>query len=136
LLYNNLKIKIYRAIILSVVLYGCETWLLALREERVLRVLRIIFGPKRDELTGDWRTLYNEKLNDLYCSPNIFQVIKLRRMRWAGHVVCMGEERGMYRVLIGYLRERDHLGDPGIDARIILRWIFRKWDVGVWTGLI
>jgi len=78
-------------------LYGCETWSLPLREEHRLkvfenRVLRIIFGPKRDEVTREWRELHNEELNDLYSSPNIVQVIKSRRMRWAGHVVCMGGE--------------------------------------------
>jgi len=70
--------------------------------------------------------------NDLYSSPNIVRVIK-SRIRWAGHVVCMGDRRGVYRVSWGNLRERDHLGDPGKDGRIILR-IFRKWDMGVRTG--
>ena len=65
------------------------------------KVLRRIFGPRRDEVTGDWRRLHNEKLNDLYCSPNIVRVIKSRRMRWAGHVAHMGEETGVYRVLMG-----------------------------------
>ena len=79
------KIKIYRTIILLVVLYGCETWLLTLREERKLRVfenmvLRRIFGPRRDEVTGEWRRLHNVELNDLYSSPNMVLVIKLRRM--------------------------------------------------------
>ena len=92
----NLKIKIYRTIILPVVLYGCETWSLTLREERRLRVfenrvLRRIFGPKRGEVTGEWRKLRNGKLNNLYSSPNIVRVIKSRRMRWAGHVARMGE---------------------------------------------
>ena len=80
------KEKIYRTIILPVVLYGCETWALTLREERRLRVfenrvLRITFGPKRDEVTWEWRKLHNEKLHDLYCSPNILWIIKSRRMR-------------------------------------------------------
>ena len=80
-------------------LYRCETWSLTLWEERKLRVfenmvLRRIFGPKRDEVTGEWRRLLNKELNDLYCSPNIVRVIKWRRMRWAGHVARMGEERG------------------------------------------
>ena len=106
LLSKNLKIKIYRTIILPVVLYGCETWSLALMEERRLRVfenrvLRRIFGPKRDEVTGEWRKSHNEELNNLYSSPKIVRVIKSRRMRWAGHVACMGEGRGVYRVLVG-----------------------------------
>ena len=75
-----------------VVFYGCETWSLTLREERKLRVLRRIFGPRRDEVTGELCRLHNEELNDLYSSPNIVRVIKPRRMRWAGHVACMGEE--------------------------------------------
>jgi len=74
-------------------------------------VLRRIFGPRKDEVTGEWRRLYKEKLNDLYSSPNIVRVIKLRRMRWAGHVVCMGVERGMYRVLVGKPEGRRPLGE-------------------------
>jgi len=117
LLSKNVKIKIYKTIILPVVLYGCETWLLTLREERSLRVfenrvLRRIFGPRRDEVTGDWRRLHNEKLNDLYSSPTIVQVIKSRRMRWAGHVALMGEERGAYRVLVGKPEGKRPLGRP------------------------
>jgi hypothetical protein len=123
-----------------VVLYGCETWSLTLREERRVRVFekrvfRRIFGPKRDKVTREWRKLHNEELNGPYPSSNIVQVIKSRRMRWAGHVAHIGERRGIYGVLWGNLRGRDHLEDPSIDGRIILRWIFRKWDVGVWTGL-
>ena len=78
--------------------------------------------------------LHNEKLNPLYSSPNIVWVIKLRRLRWTGHVAHMGERRGEYGILVGKPEERDHLEDPGIDRRIILRCIFRKWDVGAWTG--
>jgi len=103
-LSKNLNIKIYRTVILPVVLYGCETWSLTLREERKLtvfenRVLRRIFGPRRDEVTGEWRRLHNGELNDFYSSPNIVRVIKSGRMRWAGHVVHMSEEWGLYRVL-------------------------------------
>jgi len=106
LLSKNLKIKIYRTIILPIVLYGCETWSLTLREERKLRVfenmvLRRIFGPRRDEVTGEWRRLHNEELNDLYSSPNNVRVIKSRIMRWAGHVARKGEERVVYKVLVG-----------------------------------
>ena len=103
---KNLKMMIYRNIILPVVLYGCETWSLTLREERRMRmfenrVLRRIFGSKRDGVTGEWRKLHNEELNDLYCSPNIFRVITSRRMRWAGHVARVVERRGVYRVSAG-----------------------------------
>jgi hypothetical protein len=86
LLSKNTKIKIYRTIILPVVLYGCETWSVTLREEHRLsvfenRLLRRIFGPKRDEVTGEWRRLHKEEFNDLYSSPNIVRVIKSRRMK-------------------------------------------------------
>jgi hypothetical protein len=106
LLSKNLKIKIYRTIIMPVVLYGCETWSLIFREERRLkvfenRVLRKVFGPKRDEVTEEWRKLHNEELNDLYSSPNIVRVVKSRRLRWAGHVTRKGENRVVHRVLVG-----------------------------------
>jgi len=117
LLSKNLKIKIYRTIVLPVVLYGCETWSLTLREERNLRVfenmlLSRIFGPRRDEVTGEWRRSHNVELNDLYTSPNIVRVTKSRRMRWAGHVARMGEERGVYRVLMGKQEGKRPLGRP------------------------
>ena len=91
---SYLKIKIYRTIILPTVLYGCESWSLTLKEEHRLRVfenrvLRRIFGPKRDRVTGEWRKLHHEELNDLYSSPNIVRVIKSRRLRWAGYVARM-----------------------------------------------
>ena len=111
LLSKNLKIKTYRTVILPAVLYGCENWSLILREGRKLRVfenimLRRIFGPRRDEVTGEGRRL----LNDLYCSPNIVRVIKSRRMRWDGHVARIGEERGVYRVLVGKPEGKRPLG--------------------------
>ena len=106
----NTKIKTVRR-------NGCETWSLTLREERKLRMfesrmLRRIFVPRRDEVTGEWRRLHNEELNDLYCSPNIVLVIKSRRMRWAGHVARMGEGRVVYRVLVGKPEGKRPLGRP------------------------
>ena len=98
------------------------------------RVLKRVFGPKRDEVTGEWRKLYNEELSDLYPLPNIVRVVKSRRMRWAGHVACMGEGRGVHRVLVGKPTERAHWEDPDVDGRIILRWIFKKWEWVVGTG--
>jgi hypothetical protein len=100
-------------IILPVVLYECET----LREEHRLRVfenrvLRRIFGRKRDEVTGDWRRLHNAELNDLYPSPNIIRVIKSSRIMWAGHVAGMGEGRDAYRILVGRPGGRRSLGRP------------------------
>jgi hypothetical protein len=90
------------------VLYGCETWSLTLREEHILRVfenrvLRRIFGPKRDEVMGEWRKLHNKDLSDLYSSPSIIRIIKSRRMRWAGHVARIVEKRNAYRLLVGKL---------------------------------
>jgi hypothetical protein len=113
LLSKSIKIRIYKSIIVPVVLYGCETWFLTLRDEHTLsvfenRVLRRIFGPKRDEMTGGWRKLHNEELHNLYFTPSIIRKIKSRRMRWAWHVAQMGR-RGMH---IGYWWEsqkgRDH----------------------------
>jgi hypothetical protein len=89
-------------------------------------VLRRIFGPKRDNLTRQWRKLHNDELNYLYSLTNIVRVIKSRRIKWAWHVAHMGEKSDVYRAFVGNLRARYNLGDPGIDGRIILRWIFRK----------
>ena len=112
LLSKSLKIKIYRTIIFPVALYGCETWSLTLREERKLRVfgnmeMRRIFGPGRDDVTGEWRRLHYEELNDLYSSPNSVWVIK-SRMKWVWHVPRMGEERGCIGSWWGNEREGDH----------------------------
>ena len=102
---------------MPVVLFGCETWSLTLREERRLRVfenrvLRRIFGPKRDEVTGEWRKLHNEELNDLHSSPNVVRVMKSRRMKWVGHVARMGEGRGVYSVLVGKPERKRPMGRP------------------------
>jgi hypothetical protein len=109
LLSRSIKVKIHKTIILPVVLYECGTWSLTLREEHRLRVfknkvLRRIFGPKRNEVTGEWRKLHNGELHILYSSPDIIRQIKSRRVRWAGHVAGMGEGRNMYRVLVGKLK--------------------------------
>ena len=128
LLSKNLKIKIYRTIILPVVLYGCETWSLTLREERRLtvfenRVLRRVFGPKRGEVRGEWRKLHNEELSDLYALSNIVREVKSRRMRWTGHEARMGEGRGVYRVLVGKPEGKRPLGRPR-----------RRWEDNIKTS--
>jgi hypothetical protein len=115
--FKNLKIKIFRTIVLPVVLYGCETWSLTLRKERRLRVfenrvLRRVFEPKRYEVTGELRKLYNEDLNNLYPLPNILQVVKYRRLRWMGHVARMGEERGVHGVPVRKPEGKSTLGRP------------------------
>jgi hypothetical protein len=113
-----------------------------LREERKLRVfenvlLMRIFGPRREEVTGEWRRLHNEELNDLYSSPSIVWVIKSRRMRWAGHVACMGEERGVYRVFVGKPKGKRPLGRPRRRWVDNIRMDLRKVGCGHmdWIGL-
>jgi len=108
-------------------------WALTVREERKLRVfddrvLRGMFGAKRDEVTGDWRKLHNEKVNDLYCEPKYYSCGQIEEMSWTGSIY--GE------FWWGNLRERDHLLYPDVDVKIILRWIFRKLDVVASSGLI
>jgi hypothetical protein len=114
---ENITITIYKTIILPVVLYGCGTWSLTLREEHRLRVfekrvLWRILGPKRDEVTGEWRKVHNEELYDLYSSPSIIRIIKPGKMRWAGHVARMGEKTNTYRLLVGKLKEKRRLRRP------------------------
>jgi len=113
-----------------------------LREERKLRVfenmvLRRIFGPRRDEVTGEWRRLHNEELNDLYSSPNIVRMIKSRRMRWAGHVARIGEKRGAYRVLVGKPEGKRPLGRPRRRWVDIIRMDLQEVGCGFmdWIGL-
>jgi hypothetical protein len=147
------KIKIYKTLIIPVILYGCETLSLTLREERRLRVfenrvLRRIFGPKRDEVTGGWRKLHNEELHGLYFSPSIVRVIKASRMRWAGHVAYMGEVRGAYNILVGRPEGRRPLGRPRrrwednikMDLREIgfgnVDWIHLARDRDSWRALV
>ncbi|KAJ4447220.1 hypothetical protein ANN_09222 [Periplaneta americana] len=121
LLSKNLKVRIYKTLMLPVVLYDCETWTFTLREEQRLRVfenkvLRKIFGAKRDEVAGEWRKLHNVELHALYSSPDIIRNIKSRRLRWAGHVTRMDESRNAYRVLVGRPEGKSPLGRPR------LRW--------------
>jgi hypothetical protein len=117
MLSRNVRIKLYKTIILPVVLYACETWSLTIREKHRLRVsenrvLRRIFGPNMDEVTGGWRKLHNEELHGLYSSPSIIMVIKARRIRWAGHVARIGDVRGAYNILVGGPEGRRPLGRP------------------------
>jgi hypothetical protein len=139
---KNLKIRIYKTIILPVALYGCGTWSLTLREEHRLgvfenRVLRRTFGPKRDEVTGEWRKLHNEELHDLYSSPNVVKVMKARRMKWGWHVARMGEKRNAYRLLVEKPEGRRPLGRPR------RRWVNNirmdlvevEWGDVDWIGL-
>ena len=112
-----MKVKTYITIILPVVLYGCETWSITLREEHRLRlfenkVLRKIFGAKKDEISDEWRKLHNAELHALYSSPNIIRSLKSRRLRWAGHVARMEQSRNAYRVLVQKPEGKRPLGRP------------------------
>jgi hypothetical protein len=99
------------------------------------RVLRRIFGPKRDEVMEEWRGLHNEELRDLYSSPSIVIIMKSRRMRWAGHVARMGEKRNVYRLLVGKPEAKRPLGRPRLGGWIILGWILERWAGVMWTEL-
>jgi hypothetical protein len=100
------------------------------------RILRRIFGPKRDGVTGEWRRLHNEELYDLYSSKNIFRVIKSRRMRYLGYAARMGENKGTCRILVGKTGGKKPLGRLRRMWRIILKWILKKWDGGMeWIDL-
>jgi hypothetical protein len=142
LLSKNVNIRICKTIIMSVVLYGYESSFLTLREERRLkvfenRVLRRIFGPKRNEVTGEWRKLHNEGLRDLYSSPFIIRIIKPRRVRWAGQHVARRGKRNAYGLLVGKPEAKRPLGRP------IRKWVYNiKLDLGEigcdgvdWNGL-
>jgi hypothetical protein len=142
LLSKHIKLKIHRTIILHVVLYGCETWSLTLREQRRLRVfengvLRRIFWPRRDEVTREWRKLRDEELNDLYYSPNNIRMIKSRRLRWSGHVAGIGARRSAYRLLMGKTEGKRPHGRPRPrwedNIRIDLQEV--RWGNGLdWSG--
>jgi hypothetical protein len=148
----SLEVKIYKTIILPVALYGCETWSVTLREEHRLRVfenraLRRIFGPKGDEVTGEWRKLHNGELHSLYSSPGIIRQIKSRTVRWAGHVARMGEGRNLYRVLVGKTEGKRPLERPRrrwedgikIDLRKIglgVEWIHLAQDRDRWLAVV
>jgi hypothetical protein len=135
------------------VLYGCETCSLTLREEHRLRVfgnrvLRRIFGPKRDEVTGECVKLHNGELHNLYLSPDIIRQIKSRRMRWAGHVARMGEGRNVYRVLVGKPEGKRPLERPrrrwedGIKMDLreiglgVVEWIHLAQDIDLWRAVV
>ena len=141
LLSKNKIIKIYRNIILTVVLYGCETWSLILREERRLRVfenrvLRRLFGPTRDEITGQLRKLHTDELNALHSSTNIICGIKSRRMRGARHVARMGDRRGAYRVSTGKREGEGTLGRSRRRSEDNIKLDLQEVGRGAWTGLI
>jgi hypothetical protein len=142
LLSRNVKIGIYKTIVLPVVLYGCETWSLTLRKEYRLRVfenrvLRRIFGPKRDEVTGECRGLHNEELRNLCSTPSIIRIIKSRRMRLAEHVAGMGEKRNAYRLLVTKPGGKRPLGRPRRNWVDHIRMDLREegWGDVDWVGL-
>jgi hypothetical protein len=141
LLSRNIKVKIYKTIILPVVSYECETWSLTLREGHRLRVfenrvLRGIFGPKQDEVMGEWRKLDKGELHNLYSSPDIIRQIKSRRTMWSGHVACVGEGRSVYRVLMGKPEGKRPLERPRRRWEDGLKMDLTENCWGVWNGTI
>ncbi|KAJ4451247.1 hypothetical protein ANN_02708 [Periplaneta americana] len=141
LLSKNLKVRIYKTVILPVVLYGCETWTLTLREEQRLRVFENkifgkIFGANGNEVTGEWRKLHNAELHAMYPSPDIIRNIKSRRLRWAGHVDRMGESRNAFRVLVGGPAGKRPLGRPRRRWEDNIKMDLREVGYDVETGLI
>jgi hypothetical protein len=120
-------------------LYGCETWSVTLKEEHRLRVfenrvLRGMFGPKRDEVKGERRKLHSGELHNLYPSPDIIRQIKSRRMRWPGRVARKGEGRNVYRVWWERSKGKGHLEDQGVDGSMGSKWILRRLVGGGWSG--
>ena len=135
LLSKKLKVNTYKTVILPVLLYGCETWPLTLREEHRLRVfenkvLRKIFWAKKDEITGEWRKLHNAELHALYSSPNTIRSLKSRRLRWAR----IEQSRNSYRVLVGKPEGKRPLGSPGRRCEDNIKMDLREvgCDLGEW----
>ena len=140
LLSKKLKLNTYKTVILPVVLYGCETWSLTLREENRSKVfenevLRKIFGAKKDEITGEWRKLHNADLHAFYSSQNIIRSLKSRRLRWAGHVARMDESRNAYRVLVGKPEGKRLLGRHRWEDNIKMDLREVGCDAGDWIDL-
>jgi hypothetical protein len=135
-------VSYFNVLVLQQVLYGCETWFLTLWEEHRLRVfenrvLSGIFGPERDEVTGEWRKVHSRELHNLYSSPDIIRQIKSRRMRWAGYVTRMGEGRNVHRVLVGKAEGNRPLERPRCrredGIKIVLREIW--WSGFTWLRI-
>jgi hypothetical protein len=131
LLSRNVNVKIHKTIVFPVILCGCETWSLTLREEHRLRVfenrlLRRIFGPKRDEVTGVWRKLHNGELRNLYSSPDIIRQIKSRRIKLAGHMASMGEGENTYKLVVGTLERKRPLERRRRRREMELEWFLEK----------